>query len=89
MGNTQDTNASTEKKTIDLFIKLIMVALLIAWSIMIVLPFAMPLLWGVILAVTLYPLFKILLKLVKERKRLQAASSLSCCFAYCWCLPYL
>ena len=68
MGNTQDTNASTEKKTIDLFIKLIMVALLIAWSIMIVLPFAMPLLWGVILAVTLYPLFKILLKLVKGKK---------------------
>jgi predicted PurR-regulated permease PerM len=45
-----------------------MVALLITWSVMIVLPFAMPLLWGVILAVTLYPLFKRLLKLVKGKK---------------------
>jgi predicted PurR-regulated permease PerM len=68
MDNTQDNNASTEKRTIDLFIKLIIVALLIVWSIMIVLPFAIPLLWGVILAVTLYPLFKILLKLVKGKK---------------------
>jgi predicted PurR-regulated permease PerM len=68
MDNTQDGNASREKKTIDLFIKLIMVALLIAWSAMIILPFAIPLLWGVILAVTLYPLFKILLKFVQGKK---------------------
>jgi predicted PurR-regulated permease PerM len=68
MNNTQDDNPSTEKKTIDLFIKLIMVTLLITWSVMIVLPFAMPLLWGVILALTLYPLFKVLQKLVKGKK---------------------
>ena len=68
MDSLQDSNASTEKKTIDLFIKLILVALLIAWSIMIVLPFAIPLVWGIILAVTLYPFFKILLKLVKGKK---------------------
>ena len=68
MDNTQVSNASTEQKTIDLFIKLIMVALLITWSVMIVLPFAMTLLWGVILAITLYPLFKIVLKLAKGKK---------------------
>lgn len=70
MDNPLNSNASTEKKTIDLFIKLVMVALLITWSVLIVLPFAMPLLWGVILAVTLYPLFKILLKFVKGKKAL-------------------
>ena len=68
MDDTQVSNASTEKKTIDLFIKLIMVALLITWSVMIVLPFAMTLLWGVILAITLYPLFKIVLRLVRGKK---------------------
>jgi predicted PurR-regulated permease PerM len=73
MDNTQDSNASTEKKSIDLFIKLIMVALLIVWSIMIVLPFAITLLWGVILSVTLYPLFKSLLKFVKGKKGLASS----------------
>jgi predicted PurR-regulated permease PerM len=73
MNNTQDNNASAEKKTIDLFIKLIMVALLITWSILIILPFAITLLWGVILGVTLYPLFKKLLKLVKGKKAIASS----------------
>lgn len=73
MSNTQHSNTSTEKKTIDLFIKLTIVALLIAWSLMIVLPFAIPILWGVILAVTLYPLFKILKNLFRGKKALTSA----------------
>jgi predicted PurR-regulated permease PerM len=73
MYNTQDSNASTEKKTIDLFIKLILVASLIAWSLMIVLPFVMPLLWGVILAISLYPLFKMLLNLFKGKKAITSS----------------
>jgi predicted PurR-regulated permease PerM len=73
MANTQDSNSSTEKKAIDLFIKLSIVALLIAWSVMIILPFAITLLWGIILAVSLYPLFKILLKLVKGKKAIASS----------------
>jgi predicted PurR-regulated permease PerM len=73
MDNSQDSNPSTEKKAIDLFIKLNIVALLIAWSVMIVLPFAITLLWGIILAVSLYPLFKILLKLVKGKKAIASS----------------
>lgn len=68
MNNIPDSPASTEKKSIDLFIKLIIVALLIAWSLMIVFPFAIPILWGVILAITLYPLYKKMLKSFKGKK---------------------
>jgi predicted PurR-regulated permease PerM len=74
MNNRQESNASTEKMTIDLFIKLILVAMLIAWSLMIIFPFVIPLLWGIILAVTLYPLFKIVLKLFKGKKGLASSA---------------
>lgn len=67
MSNTRDNNLSTEKKTIDLSIKMILIFILIGWSAMIVFPFITPMLWGVILAITLYPMYLGLLKLVKGK----------------------
>jgi predicted PurR-regulated permease PerM len=68
MSNQQDDNLSAEKKTIDLSIKLIFILLLITWSAMIIFPFVVPILWGAILAITLFPMYRGLLKLVKGKK---------------------
>jgi len=67
-----ENGTDPEKKSIDLVIKLSLIALLVAWCIMIILPFAMPVLWGVILAITLYPLYTRLLILLKGKKGLSS-----------------
>jgi predicted PurR-regulated permease PerM len=67
MYNQPGNNASTDKKVIDLSIKMILIFILIAWSAMILLPFIAPLLWGVILAITLYPMYLGFLKMVKGK----------------------
>ncbi|MEO8150406.1 MAG: AI-2E family transporter [Bacteroidia bacterium] len=67
MRNEQDINPSSEKKAIDLSVKLILIYILIGWSAMIVFPFLTPLLWGLILAITLYPMYVGLLKMVKGK----------------------
>jgi predicted PurR-regulated permease PerM len=70
MKNLPDSNLSSEKKTIDMSIKLLLILLLVAWSIMIIIPFLTPMLWGGILAITIFPLYTGLLKLVKGKKGL-------------------
>jgi predicted PurR-regulated permease PerM len=70
MSNKQDNNFSSEKKTIDLSIKLILIAILISWSLLIVFPFVTPLLWGAILAITLYPMYNGMLKMFKGKEGL-------------------
>jgi predicted PurR-regulated permease PerM len=69
--NLNDDNV--EKKSIDLAIKLILIALLLTWCAMILIPFVIPVLWGIILAITLYPLYNRLLKLLKGRKALSSS----------------
>ena len=59
-----------ENKNIDLVIRILFIVILFAWCGMIILPFVMPVLWGVILAITLYPLYKRLLTLMGERRAL-------------------
>ncbi len=63
-----------EKQSIDLTIKLLLIVSLLAWCIMILLPFLIPILWGSIMAITLYPFYTRLVKLLKGKKAL--ASSL-------------
>jgi predicted PurR-regulated permease PerM len=63
-----------ESQSIDLTIRLLLIILLLAWCVMILLPFLIPILWGVILAITLFPVYQKLLKLLKGKKAL--ASSL-------------
>lgn len=67
MSNEQNTDTPIEKKAIDLSVKLILIYILIGWSAMIVFPFVTPLLWGLILAITLYPMYISLLKKVKGK----------------------
>lgn len=67
MSIEQNNNSSSEKKAIDLSIKMIIIFILIAWSALIIFPFLTPLLWGVILAITLYPMYQSLLKMVKGK----------------------
>ena len=58
--NESDFNG--ESKSIDLTIKLLLIVILLVWCAMIILPFVVPVLWGIILAITLHPLYKRLLK---------------------------
>jgi len=62
----------SEHRTIDTVLKLTLIALLLAWCAMILFPFVIPVLWGIILAVTLFPLYTRLLKIVKGKKGLSA-----------------
>jgi predicted PurR-regulated permease PerM len=68
LDNKSDFNG--ESKSIDLTIKLLLIIILLVWCAMIVLPFVVPVLWGIILAITLHPLYKLLLKLFKGKKGL-------------------
>jgi predicted PurR-regulated permease PerM len=72
MKTNHESNLNGEHRTIDTVIKLTLIAILLAWCAMILLPFIMPVLWGLILAVTLFPLYTRLLKLVKGKKGLSA-----------------
>jgi predicted PurR-regulated permease PerM len=61
---------SGDKHSIDLTIKLLLIVILLAWCVMIILPFLIPILWGIILAITLFPVYKKLLTLLKGKKGL-------------------
>jgi predicted PurR-regulated permease PerM len=73
MSNEQDNNSATEKKVIDLSIKLLLILILVAWSVMIIFPFLTPILWGIILAITLFPLYHSFQKLLKGKKALASS----------------
>jgi len=66
----QESDRSGESKSIDLIIKVLLIAILLVWCVMIIFPFVMPVLWGVILAITLYPLYEKLLGLMRGKKAL-------------------
>ncbi|UKJ06799.1 AI-2E family transporter [Solitalea lacus] len=68
MNNELENNSSLEKKVIDLSLKLILILILVAWCAMIILPFITLVLWAVILAITIYPMYKHLLKLLNGKK---------------------
>lgn len=61
---SHEIDPDSEHRTIDTVLKLTLIALLLAWCAMILLPFVIPVFWGIILAVTLFPLYQRLLKLV-------------------------
>ena len=72
MKTSPENGPDTDKERIDLVIKLALIALLVAWCAMIILPFVIPVLWGVILAITLFPLYSRLLKLFRGKKGLSS-----------------
>lgn len=70
MNTNHEYDLNGENKNIDLAIRLLLIVVLLVWCGMIILPFVMPVLWGVILAITLYPLYNRLLRLFKGKKGL-------------------
>lgn len=72
MNNLSGNTSVSERKVIDISLKLIILLLLVAWCGMIVLPFVTVLLWSMILAITLFPLFDSMCKLLNGKKTLAA-----------------
>ena len=67
------TNSNfSEKQVIDISLKLVLVLLLVTWCVMIILPFVTILLWSIILAITLFPLYNKLVKVFGGKKILAA-----------------
>lgn len=61
-------NAGT-KNPIDVYIKILLLSLLLIWSFYIVKPFITLIVWSIILAVALHPLYEKLLKITKGKKK--------------------
>jgi predicted PurR-regulated permease PerM len=66
-------NLKKENQSIDLTIKILLIVFLLVWCAMIILPFLIPILWGSIMAITLYPLYAKLVTRLKGRKGLASS----------------
>lgn len=75
MGDTGSTAQAQDatRRTIDLGVRLVLIALLAYWCFRIVRPFLMPILWGAILAVALHPLQLRIEGLLGGRRKLAAS----------------
>jgi predicted PurR-regulated permease PerM len=60
---------STNKNPINLYINIVLLTLLMVWSFLIVKPFVTLIVWSVILAVALYPIYQKLIRLTKGKKK--------------------
>ena len=72
MKTQHENDLHSEKKSINLTIKLLLMVVILAWCVMIILPFVVPILWSIILAITLFPLYRRLEKLLKGKKALSS-----------------
>lgn len=68
---TPSTDDST-KKTVEMTIKIGMILLLFAWCFFIVEPFIVPLVWSLIITVSIYPIYNRMVVLLSGRKTLTA-----------------
>jgi predicted PurR-regulated permease PerM len=69
---TPSVGGVDSQKIVDLFIRLALIALFFTWCFKIVAPFIGPLLWGVIIAVAVYPAYKGLARRLGGNTRLAA-----------------
>ena len=60
---------STNQNPINTYINIVLLTLLMAWSFLIIKPFVTLIVWSIILAVALYPVYQKLLKLTKGKKK--------------------
>ena len=60
---------STNQNPINTYINIVLLTLLMAWSFLIIKPFVTLIVWSIILAVALYPIYQKLLKLTKGKKK--------------------
>lgn len=70
MNELPEHNAFNERKIIDIALKLALVFILVTWCAMIIFPFVTILLWSIILAITLFPLFSTVNRWLKGKKTL-------------------
>ncbi len=70
MSNQQENNEQIEKNVINLTIKLGVLLLLFFWCFNIVQPFITPVVWAVVIAVSLYPLYQMMLPKFKGKRGL-------------------
>ncbi len=62
-------NTSKSNYSIDTFIKIIVLSILIVWSFLIAKPFILLIVWSIIVAVALYPIYKKAVALFKGKKK--------------------
>ena len=67
-----NTNEEYYSRSINTAIRVGFIVLLLVWSFLIVRPFIMPVLWGLIIAVAMYPMHEKFTKLLGGRKKLSA-----------------
>ena len=67
-----ENNEAFYKRSIYTALRIGFIALLFVWSFEIIKPFLLPVLWGIIIAVAIYPLFKKLSKLLGNRNKLSS-----------------
>lgn len=65
-------NEEYYNRTINAALRLAFIGLLIVWSFLILRPFILPVLWGIIIAVVLYPIHKKLTRSFKGKEKLSA-----------------
>ncbi len=65
-------NEASYNKAIYMFLRIGFVALILYWSFKIIEPFVMPVVWGIIIAVALYPLHKKFSRLLGGKEKLSA-----------------
>jgi predicted PurR-regulated permease PerM len=71
-GNVNEERSFPSRQVINLAIQLLVLGLLLTWCFKILSPFVSLVIWGVVLAVALYPLHQKLKKLLKQRGTLAA-----------------
>lgn len=81
MDNARPSEPSPDlsRKVLDLVVKLVVVGLLAYWCFRIVLPFLIPIAWGIILAVALHPVYLGLEKLLGGRRKFAATLMVLAC----------
>jgi len=68
----QKNNEEHYNRSINTALRIGFIALLMVWSFGIIKPFILPVLWGIIIAVAIYPIFKKFSKLLGNREKLAA-----------------
>ena len=66
--NSKNPLFNTVNTTIEVSVRLLVFFLLVAWCLMIVLPFLTPIIWGILLAVALSPVYNALNSQIKRPK---------------------
>jgi predicted PurR-regulated permease PerM len=79
--SSNEQSPDVTHRAIDLTVRLALIALLTYWCFRIAAPFLLPIVWGVVLAVALFPLYIRLERVLGGRRKLAAALMVVACLA--------